>query len=86
MSFIDGISRCDICTVEISGTDVFLGTALEFDEQKHICRMCIDDYKHRTGATKVASYEQVDEYTSENGNRLGRDGSSTDSVLDELLE
>lgn len=86
MSYVDGICRCDVCKVEISGTDIFLVTALEFDGQKHICRMCVDDFKKRSSETKVVSYEQVEEYASENGNRLGRDGSSAGSVLDELLK
>ena len=86
MSTVDGRIRCDICKQPISGTDLFIESAQGFEGDRAICRLCIDDYKKRSGESEVVGYEQVYEYTRENGNRLGRDGSSAGSVLDELLE
>jgi len=86
MSIVDGVCRCDICKQSISGTDLFIESAQKFEDDKHVCHKCVDDFKTRSGESKVVSYEQIEEYARENGNRLKKDKSTADSVLDDLLK
>ena len=59
---------------------------MSFENDKHVCKKCVEDYFERAGERQVVSYEQVDEFVKENGTRLKKDKSAADSVLDELLK
>ncbi|WP_243312317.1 hypothetical protein [Fundidesulfovibrio agrisoli] len=86
MSTVEGRCYCDICKKYISDIDEFTGTALSFENDKHICKKCVEYYIEKSGEKQVVSLEQVEEFVKENGNRLKKDKSAADSVLDELLK
>jgi hypothetical protein len=86
MSTVEGRCYCDVCKKYISDVDMFIKTALLFEYDKAVCKKCIEDYIKRSCEKQVVSFEQVEEFMKENGNRFGGDGSSAESVLDDLLE